>query len=123
MERLEIIYLSESTSDKPFEEQKEKESNEQKMLAKIQELIKDPIEKAHCFGPDEEFKLRNIMHEIKLDKLKEAFEQIAKALESKRDKSLYDNIREILKSIMSSITTRRSSTYIKPIFGVEGSAE
>ena len=83
-----------------------------KMIAKMKLLAKDNIsavESSHCFGPDEEYKLRKIMNKIGLTKISEAFGQIAIALEDKKNKSLYGRVSEKMSKIISSITAKLSN--------------
>jgi len=49
----------------------------------LQELENFDIDRAHCFDPNEEFKLRNIMHDVGIDRLKTSINHMAKLYKSK----------------------------------------
>ena len=42
------------------------------------------IDKAHCFDPNEEYKLRQIIHDIGVDRLKTSLETLADSLSTSR---------------------------------------
>ena len=71
MDRLEIVFLDDID---PIS-----------MIDEIEKLttLKSPIDHSHCFGPDEEFKLRHIIHDVGVENLNEALKAMVLALKSK----------------------------------------
>ena len=71
MERLEIVFLD--------------DMDPSTMIDEIEKLttLKSPIDHSHCFGPDEEYKLRHIIHDVGVENLNEALKAIVLALKSK----------------------------------------
>jgi len=98
VDRLEVISLKPKPGHGTTEPVDEKQLiTKFEKLAEFEELIKEkktPIESSHCFGPEEEYKLRNIMCEIGLENLSLAFGQMATALKDKNKKSFYDIVCE-----------------------------
>jgi len=71
MERLEIVFLD--------------DMDPSTMIDEIEKLttLNSPIDHSHCFGPDEEYKLRHIIHDVGVENLNEALKAIVLALKSK----------------------------------------
>lgn len=122
VDRLEIIFLKPKSSNSGKHEIIDEPVDEKKMIEKIRNLAHDkisPIDSSHCFGPEEEYKLRSIMNDIGLENLTLAFGQIARALEDKSKMSIYDHLTEKLSKILFSthisLPTSNNSASIKPV--------
>ena len=51
------------------------------------ELENFDIDNAHCFDPNEEFKLRNIMHDVGIERLKSSIQHMAKLYKRRQSES------------------------------------
>jgi len=71
MSRLELLTLGDQTDDENLE-------------AAIRNINEFNLDNAHCFDPNEEWKLRTIMHHIGVNRLQRGLNDISRLLESKK---------------------------------------